>query len=106
MNNLLLRGITFRAAPAQMDLLVFYSSSTAWPASKHDLKSGYMGFAQLESSADATPAVMLSPAVAMAAEFRCEQPPAGARWLLRVNLSCHGNRRTQHNGRGGIGRGF
>ena len=35
------------------------------------LKAGYMGFGRLESSVDATPAVMLSPAVAMA---------AGGRW--------------------------
>ena len=43
------------------------------------LKLGYMGFARLESSADATPAVMLSPAVAMAAEVHCQL--AGAHWL-------------------------
>ena len=38
------------------------------------LKSGYIEFAWLESSADATSAVMLSPAVSMAAEL----PPAVA----------------------------
>ena len=44
---------------------------------------------------------MLSPAVAMAAEVPCQRPPAGAQLSLTVNLSCHGNRRAQHNYRGG-----
>ena len=46
------------------------------------LKMGYIEFAWLESSADDTPAVMLSPAVAMAAEVHCQRPPAGAQWLV------------------------
>ena len=41
----------------------------------------YLEFAWLESYADATPAVMLSPAVAMAAEVHCQRPPAGAKSL-------------------------
>ena len=57
------------------------------------LKSGYMGCARIESSVDATPAVMLSPAVAMAAEL----PLA----VADSDPSCHGNRRAQHNYRGG-----
>ena len=40
-----------------------------------------MGFVSLEYSVDATPAVMLSPAVAMAAEVHCKRPPAGGQWL-------------------------
>ena len=44
-----------------------------------------MGFAWLESSADATPAVMLSLAVAMAAEVHCKL--AGAHWLAAVTDS-------------------
>ena len=36
------------------------------------LKTGYVGFAWLESSVDATHAVLLSPAVAMAAEVHCQ----------------------------------
>ena len=39
------------------------------------LKSGYIEFALLESYVDATPSVMLSPAVAMAAEVHCQRPP-------------------------------
>ena len=42
------------------------------------LKTVYIEFAWLESYADATPAVMLSPAVAMAAEVHCQRSPAGA----------------------------
>ena len=41
------------------------------------LKSGYIEFARLECSADATPAVMLSPAVAMTAEVHYQRPLAG-----------------------------
>ena len=41
------------------------------------LKTGYIEFAWLEPSADATPAVMSSPAVAMAAEVHCQRPLAG-----------------------------
>ena len=43
----------------------------------HCLKTGYMGFAWLESSVDATPIVILRPAVAMAAEVHCQRLPAG-----------------------------
>ena len=45
------------------------------------LKTGYMGFACLEYSADATPAVILSPAVDMAADVHCKLPLAGGQWL-------------------------
>ena len=45
------------------------------------LKTGYIEFARLESSAKATHAVMLSPAVAMPAEVHCQRPPAGAQLL-------------------------
>ena len=41
------------------------------------LKPGYTEFAWLEFYADATPAGMLSPVVAMAAEVRCQRPPRG-----------------------------
>ena len=40
------------------------------------LQSCYIEIALLESSVDATPSVMLSPAVAMAAEVHCQRPPA------------------------------
>ena len=46
-----------------------------------NLKTGYIEFALLESYADATHAVMLSPAVAMEAEVHCQRPPAGAQSL-------------------------
>ena len=46
------------------------------------LKTGYTEFAWLESSADATPAVMLTPAVAIAAEVHCKRPPAGAQSVV------------------------
>ena len=52
-----------------------------------------MEFARLESSADATPAVMLSPAVAMAAEL----PLA----VADTEPQLPGNSRAQHNCRGG-----
>ena len=42
---------------------------------------GCIEFAWLEYYADATTAVMLSPAVAMAAEVHCQRPPAGAQSL-------------------------
>ena len=42
------------------------------------LKMGYIEFAWLESYADTTPAVMLSPAIAVAAEVHCQRPPVGA----------------------------
>ena len=38
------------------------------------IKSGYIEFAWLEYSVDATPVVMLRPAVAMAAEVHCQRP--------------------------------
>ena len=47
----------------------------------HCLKTGYIEFAKLESYVDATPAVMLSPAVAMAAEVHCQRQSTGAQWL-------------------------
>ena len=50
-------------------------------SSCNTLKIGYIEFAWLESSADATPAVMLSPAVAMAAEVHCQRQSVGAQWL-------------------------
>ena len=57
------------------------------------LKTGYKEFAWLESSADATPAVTLSPAVAMAAEIHCQRPPAGAQslahYLYDAPVDCH-----------------
>ena len=56
---------------------------------RHHLKSGYMGFAWLESSADATPAVMFSPAVAMAVEVQCQRPPARAQCLHISTMSNH-----------------
>ena len=45
------------------------------------LKTGYVEFAQLESSADAIHSAIVSRAVAMAAEVRCQLPPGGAQWL-------------------------
>ena len=45
------------------------------------LKSGYIEFARLESSADAIHAAIVSPAVAVAAEVHCQRRPAGAQWL-------------------------
>ena len=42
------------------------------------LKTGNIEFARLESYADATPAVMLSLAVAMAAKVHSRRSPAGA----------------------------
>ena len=45
------------------------------------LKMDCMGFACLEHSADATPAVVLSPAVAVAVEVHCKRSPTGAHWL-------------------------
>ena len=41
------------------------------------IKSGYMGIAWLQSSADDTPEALLSQYVAMAAEVHCQRPPAG-----------------------------
>ena len=47
-----------------------------------------MGFTRLDSSADATPAVMLNPAAATC-------------WRsMTMNPSCHGNRRARYNCRG------
>ena len=43
------------------------------------LKTGYMGFARLESSA--LHSAIVNPAVAMAAEVHRQRPPAGAQWL-------------------------
>ena len=45
------------------------------------LKTGFIEFAWLESSADATSIVMLDPAVAMAADVHSQGQPAGAQWL-------------------------
>ena len=64
---------------------------------RHHLKSGYTGFAWLESSADATPAVMLSPAVAMAVEVQCRRPPARAQCLHISTMSNHQPMQTRHN---------
>ena len=91
-----------------------------------------MEFVWLEYSAESTPAVMLNPAVAMAAasgslsataagspvagglsarrigDRHCaDVQPLGSRGRsLTVNFSCHGNRRAQHDCRGGVGRIF
>ena len=47
----------------------------------HALKTGYVEFARLGSSADAVHAAIVRPAVAMAAEGHCQRQPAGAQWL-------------------------
>ena len=41
------------------------------------LKDGLYTIRLVRISVDATPAVMLSPAVAMAAEVHCQRPPVG-----------------------------
>ena len=50
---------------------------------------GYIEFAWLESSADATPAVMLSPAIVMAAEVHSQRPPVGASTMGIVLMCRH-----------------
>ena len=45
----------------------------------HRLKSGYIEFAWLESSADVTAALMLSRAAAIVAEVHCQRPPVQRR---------------------------
>ena len=46
-----------------------------------NLKTGYIEFARLESSADTIHSAIVNPVVAMAAEVHCQRPAAGAQWL-------------------------
>ena len=45
------------------------------------LKTGYIEFARLESSADTIHSAIVSLVVAVVAEVHCQRPPTGARWL-------------------------
>ena len=48
------------------------------------LKTGYIEFARVESSADAIHSAIVSPAVAMAAEVHCQRPSPVAAHLHNV----------------------